>query len=209
MEYEYDIFVSYKRYGEWTGWVRGEFRRVLDDHLSNALGRPAKIFIDDQIEAGADWPLELGRKLAISRVLVPLFSKMYFGSGWCLKELYAARFKETQLGFRTVDQPAGIIVAARIHDGMKYDLPKHLHECCRIQATDLTDYAITSLKRSSPRFESFEDKVREWVQNSMKPAIDRARHAAALDTWLDDISQQRFDCPPPANFDEPDLPSLA
>lgn len=209
MDYAYDIFVSYKRYGEWTSWVRGEFYRVLDDHLSMALGRPAKIFIDDQIKEGADWPLDLAKKLATSRVLVPLFSKMYFGSGWCLKELYAARFKEAQLGLRTLEQPEGIIVPARIHDGTSDDLPTRLHECCRIQAADLTDYAITSLKRSCPKFENFEEEVRLWVERSIKPAIDRTRRVKARDSWLADISELRFDCPRPADYDDLDLPSLA
>ena len=209
MEYAYDIFVSYKRYGEWTNWVRGEFFRVLDDHLSMALGKPAKIFIDDQIEAGADWPLDLAKKLAASRVLVPLFSRMYFASDWCLRELYAARFKEGQLGLRTREHPEGIIVAARIHDGLKGDLPEHLHDCCRIQAADLTDYAITSLKRTSSKFEMFEEAIKSWVQRSIKPAIDRTRKDQPRESWLDDISSRKFLCPPPADYEDLDFPSLA
>lgn len=209
MNYTYDIFVSYKRYGEWTSWVRGEFSRVLDDHLSMALGRPAKIFVDDQIEAGADWPFDLSNKLTTSRVLIPLFSKMYFGSEWCLKEFYASRFKESEMGLRTPEHPAGIIVPARIHDGKLEDLPEYLHECCRIQALDLTEYAITSLKRSSLKFESFEEAVRSWVHLSVKPAIDRTLIGGPADGWLKSISEQSFACPPPANFDDLSLPSLA
>src|SRR5215218_8409934 len=140
MDYKYDVFVSYKRYGEWTNWVRGVFCEVLTDHLAMELGRPPKIFIDDQLEEGTDWELDLSLKLTTSRVLIPLFSKMYFGSEWCLKEFYAVRFKEEKIGLRTRKEPSGIIVPGRIHDGMKNDLPAHLHECCRLQTVDLTVY---------------------------------------------------------------------
>lgn len=209
MEYEYDIFVSYKRYGEWTNWVRGEFCNVLRDHLGMELGRPPKIFIDDNLEGGTDWPLDLALKLTTSRILVPLFSKMYFGSEWCLKEFCAARFKEDQIGLRAPQQPNGIIVPGLIHDGKKNDLPSYLHECCRLQAEDLTDYAITSLMRTSPLFESFEKKVKLWVKQSIKPAIDRTMGKQPDDSWLTCISEHKYTCLSPANFDNPDFPSLA
>src|SRR5689334_9808691 len=112
MRYEYDVFISYRRYGEWTSWVCEIFKNVLDSHLSHALGRPARIWTDKKIESGADWQMELSRQLTTSRVLIPLFSKMYFGSGWCLRELYAGRFKENQLRLRTETEPGGIIVPA-------------------------------------------------------------------------------------------------
>jgi len=209
MEYEYDIFVSYKRYGEWTNWVRGEFYNVLRDHLAMELGDDPKIFIDNQLESGTDWPSDLARKLTTSRVLVPLFSKMYFGSEWCLKEFYAARFKEDQIGLRTPQRSSGIIVPARIHDGTENDLPAHLQECCRVHAEDFTEYAITSLRRNSPRFESFEEKVKTWVKQSVKPAIDRTAGTKPEQTWLTRISNQEFRCPPPASFERLRFPSLA
>lgn len=209
MEYEFDVFVSYKRYGEWTTWVQGEFFSLLRDHLSMALGRPAEIFIDNQLEGGTDWPNDLAHKLTTSRILVPLFSKMYFGSEWCLKEFCAFRFKEDQIGLRTAQHPSGIIVPGRIHDGTKDDLPPYLHECCRLQAEPLTDYAITSLKRTSLKFENFEETVKLWIDRSIKPAIDRTRGKQPDDAWLSCISEQKFTYLSPANFDKPDFPSLA
>lgn len=202
MKYEYDVFISYKRYGEWTGWVCETFKGVLDSHLSNALGRPAGICTDKEIEGGADWPDKLRQQLATSRVLVPLFSKMYFGSGWCLRELYAFRYKEVKLGLRTSQKPNGIIVPARIHDGMVGDLPEHLHDCCRIQAEDLTEYALTSLKTTTERYARFEVAIRSWVERSIKPAIDTTRQLQLQDSWLEEISGLKFDCPNPANYDD-------
>lgn len=208
MEYQYDVFVSYKRYGEWTNWVQ-EFSKVLRDHLGMELGRKAEIWTDQQLEAGTDWPKDLALKLATSRVVVPLFSKMYFGSTWCLKELYAAKFKENQLGLRSPLCPQGIIVPAQIHDGERRDLPDYLHDCCDIHATDLREFALTCLTRSSSKFERFEEKVKAWVEQSIKPAIARTRNQQPNDAWVTIISDQTFECPRPADFDNTDLPSLA
>lgn len=201
MNYQYDIFISYKRYGEWTNLVRGEFFKVLHDHLGMELGRVPKIFIDEQLEEGTDWPKDLALKLATSRVLVPLFSKMYFGSTWCLKELYATRFKENELGLRTAQHPQGIIVAARIHDGEKKDLPTHLHGCCDIHAIDLKEFALTCLTRSSSKFEKFEEVIKLWVEKSITPAIARSANKQPDEAWLTIISEQSFECPLPADFD--------
>ena len=209
MRYEYDIFVSYKRYGEWTKWVCGEFRTLLHDHLGFELGDEPKIFVDDQMESGTDWPNDLAQKLTVSRVTVPLFSKMYFGSSWCLRELYATRFKEGQLGLRTRRQPAGIIVPGRIHDGTKVDLPSHLQECCRLQAIDLTKFALTSLQRTSPIFIDFETTIKDWIRTSIVPAIQRTHNHNPDNRWLERISTSRFRCPAPAYFRDPTLPSLA
>ena len=208
MRYEHDVFISYRRYGEWTIWVCDIFKRVLDFHLSNALGRPAKIWTDRMIAAGADWQFDLRKQLTISRVLVPLFSKMYFGSSWCLKELYAVRFKEIQLGLRTPENPDGIIVAARIHDGNRDDLPAYLHDCCQIQAIDLTEYALTSLKSSSEKFVRFEEAIKSWVEESIVPAINRTRALQPHESWFDYISGEKFHCPIPAAYDD-EFPDLA
>jgi hypothetical protein len=208
MKYEYDIFISYKRYGEWTQWVCGEFLRLLRFHLANELGRDPKIFVDNQLEAGTDWPKDLALKLTVSRVLVPLFSKMYFGSDWCLRELYAARFKEEQLGLRTACSPSGIIVPARIHDGNEADLPKELHECCQMHMADLRPFAIASLRPSSQKYEAFEEAVKSWVEQSIKPAYDRTAGKEPHDAWLATISNRMYHCPHPACFDNPNLCSL-
>jgi hypothetical protein len=180
---------------------------LLDSHLSFELGRPAKIFVDTHIEAGTDWPNELAGSLARSRVLVPLFSKMYFSSEWCIHELFATRFKEDIEGFRTTKQPKGIVVPARIHDGAENDLPDHLKDISRIHAVDLTPFAYTSMHIGGQLFLDFEREVKRWVQASVAPAILRAPRLNAQ--WLDAITNSAFDCPAPAIFDVSDFPSLA
>lgn len=210
MKYAYDVFISYKRYGEWTTWVLDIFKPLFEQHLSMelGLGNGAQVFSDDKIEAGADWPPDLRNGVANSRVLVPVFSKMYFGSSWCLRELYAARYKEAQLGFRTSLEPKGIIVPIRIHDGLKCDLPEHLHECSDIHATDFTKFALTSLSRSSPLYLEFEIAIKAWVKGSVMPAIKRSTEKPFNPDWMKAISAEEYEWPQPADYSMPDLPSL-
>jgi len=55
-----------------------------------------KIFYDkNNLSGGQRWPKELKRAVLSSRVLVPLFSRQYFGSPSCRKELAYMLAKET------------------------------------------------------------------------------------------------------------------
>ena len=44
-DYKYDVFISYARLDNQTGWV-DEFHEELGKLLSSVLGRPAKIWRD-------------------------------------------------------------------------------------------------------------------------------------------------------------------
>lgn len=203
------VFISYKRYGEWTKWVRGPFLNLLKTHLTPALGYEAKVFVDDQLEGGGDWPHELADKVARAHVMIPLFSKMYFSSHWCIREFYAARFKEDELGMRTSSNPSGLILPARIHDGLKNDLPLHLEDCSRITAEDLRPYALTSIREGSERYTNFEEQIRHWVEHSIYPAIKRAEALKVDPSWHTRIAAQDYPCPEPADFSKPTFPTLA
>ncbi len=200
MAYRYDVFISYKRYGEWTTWARDVFKPVLEDHLSMELGRKAEIFVDSRIEGNANWLPELCTIIAESRTMVPLFSKMYFGSAPCIKELYAMRHKETQLGMRLGVNTRGVITPARIHDGLENDLPGILRECCQMQTEDLTAYALTSLHRGSKQFLRFETAVKQWIPRSVVPAIRLADAHPFDQQWAVDLISGSFHDPGPADF---------
>lgn len=122
MGYSYDIFISYRRDDETRQWMATHLVPLMNLHLGQALHRKARIFVDDQLETGVFWPAELGRKLARSRVLVPLWAGDYLASKWCRAELNAmvARQKATS-GAST---PRSLIVPFIIHDGET--MPKSL-----------------------------------------------------------------------------------
>lgn len=198
LAYEYDVFISYKRYGEWTRWVNETFAATLHQHLAMELGREPRIFVDTRLESGTDWQKDIANKLAFTRVLVPLFSRMYFCSEWCLRELYAIRHVESHFGLRTNHSPGGLIVPACIHDGRKEDLPAHLHDCCDIQSHDFSEFAITCLQRTSATFERFETALKAWTVSSLKPAILRSEQNTLTKKIAEDIQKFRFPCPAPA-----------
>jgi hypothetical protein len=56
MSYESDVFLSYRRHGEWPGWVRDIFMPLFSHWLGEELPRDAKVFVDYEIETGDSWP---------------------------------------------------------------------------------------------------------------------------------------------------------
>src|SRR5258705_3820007 len=87
MAYQYDIFISYRRNEESRRWIEAHFEPLLKLRVDLNLGREPVVFIDDRIESGTSWPLQLASALATSRILVPLWTKTYFQSKWCTEEL--------------------------------------------------------------------------------------------------------------------------
>lgn len=178
MDYIYDVFISYKRHPEWTPWTREHVRSLLDAYLTQELGRSPAIFIDERIEPGMDWPKRLAVALGRARVLLPVFSRDYFGSEWCIHELdlmhdRLRRFPDSCL-----------IIPVIGHDGELIPV-----EIARIQSFDLSPFRNTDLQRKTPRFEQFADSVSKLAPHvaaaiGSAPGFDPA--------WLDEC-QARFD----------------
>src|SRR4051794_29282158 len=98
MPYEYDVFVSYRRQGEFGKWVEKvffpEFRQLLPEMLNEPNTR---IFFDEkEVRTGDDFRHRIRTALACSRCLVPIWIPSYFWKdpGWCLLELDAFRRRE-------------------------------------------------------------------------------------------------------------------
>lgn len=156
--YVHDVFISYKRHQEWGGWVKLHILNLLDTYLSQELARKPDIFIDERIEPGADWPMRLGHSLGRARVLIPIMSRDYFSSDWCLHELdlmhgRLRRYPDTRL----------IIPLVR-HDGEM--IP---NEIKRIQSYDIKRFSNPDLQRKTPRYEQFSDMF-----NEIAPSIAEA-----------------------------------
>jgi TIR domain-containing protein len=157
MPYEYDVFLSYRRYGEWPEWVRNVFRPLFA-HWLGEEHPGVRIFIDYDIETGDSWPQRLGKALSESRVLVPLFSRQYFSSPWCQLELSQMCAREERCNLRTGENPSGLVVPAHIHDGDGF--PQRARE---IQAAKLQAYTNVRLARGSVTEELLSAEIRNWV----------------------------------------------
>lgn len=175
-EYEWDVFLSYRRWGEWPDWVRKRLR-TLRHWLGEELGADVRIFCED-IREGGDYPDELAAALARSAVLAPVFSRQYFTSEWCSQELGHMLERERRCGYRTPKRREVLVVGAVVHDGEKFpDVVR------RIQSVVLSDYAYTDMEPHSRTAEQLEALIR----NKWAPGLAAAIEAAPPPDpqWLD------------------------
>ena len=152
MSYDYDVFLSYRRWAEWPRWVERHFSPLLTHWLGEELGRPPQVFIDSQIiEVGEIWPTELTRALARTRVLVCLWSRSYFDSSWCLAELSHMLTRQDETGAR-------LILPATVHDGDR--IPASL---MYLQTARLNDCANPRMTVDSPASEQLSDLLQRFA----------------------------------------------
>ncbi len=185
MSYEFDVFVSYRRYGEWPTWVKEWFMPLFKHWLGEELGREPRIFVDYNIDEGVLWLPELARALSRSKVLVALWTPTYFGSKWCTSELAYMYAREEQCRLGTVQHTRGLIVPAALHDGDRF--PQKAQD---IQRADLQDCANVRIAKGSPTAEALSDRICSWAPKIARairgaPDFDPAWESLALDKFLD------------------------
>lgn len=185
LPYEYDVFLSYRRHGEWPIWIKEHFRPIFETYLSEELGREARIFFDTSIESGSSWPEHLALAHARSAVLVPLWSKSYFTSPWCIAELALMYARERSCGYRTTSRNDVLILPASIHDGR--DFPASAQQ---IQWCKLNNYANVRLNRHGPVAEALTEAIKAWVPKigqaieNAPSSCDPLWHRLSLDKFI-------------------------
>lgn len=120
MGYVWDVFISYRRTQNVTGWVRNHLFPVLQNCLEDELDRAPKVFLDDQIEVGDYWPDALSGVLATSRYLLAVWSPPYFTSAWCVAEWQSMRARERALGIPGPGRPRGLVYPVVYSDGESF-----------------------------------------------------------------------------------------
>lgn len=182
-DYEYDIFISYRRSDEhWVRWTRHNLVRPLRALLRPALGS-VRIFLDEQIETGADWPLRLAQALARSRLLIPVLSRDYFRSDWCRLEIALIHHREVQCGLRTATIPHGLILPLIIDDGDSFPA-----EIQAIQGQRIEDCANPFMRQDSPKQEDFAQMLKDWC-----PCVEQAlRHVRPYDPAWEALAIAQF-----------------
>ena len=161
MAYQYDIFLSYPN-GFILSWVTDSFLPFLKWHLEGSLGRPPDVFFDrDGIATGDAWPLRLKQALGCSRCLVAIWSPSYFKSEWCMRECRVMYEREQQEGYRTIDNPSGLIQPVNVCDGKSF--PGFAKN---IQHFDCRDFAILGQGfEKTELYVTFQNKIRQWCGN--------------------------------------------
>ena len=204
MQYRHDVFISYRRGEVWTAWTREHFKHLLEVYLRQELGTDPDIFVDERIEEGADWPNELGEHLAMSRVMVAVFSGDYFSSQWCLHEL------DLMIGRSMMAAPTcRLIIPVIVHDGEL--IPD---EVDRKLAAKFQAFRVAYIRRESDLYQQFSVAMKELAPR-IKAAIQSA--PPYENGWLTE-AKKRFDdvfknnkigkSVPVSNFDPKPLPIL-
>ena len=165
VDYEYDVFFSYKRHDQTAEWTR-RIQELLRLWLSQEMGAPMKMFVDvNTIEVGEKWPETIKLGLQRSKCMVGVWSPLYFQSPWCVSEWRSFLARE-----KTLDLDShGLIAPIRFHDGDSFP-----HEARQVQSLDFTPYA-SALPAfwSSPRSLDLEDQIK-ILAKSVAKILDRA-----------------------------------
>jgi len=173
--YQYDIFLSYKRHPEARQWLVEHFLPLLKYYVELQLERreEVQVFLDERdIEAGATWPAELGGALGASRTLVALWTRTYFHSEWCTRELSVMLARERGERLRTRRRPGGLIFPVVLHDCEQ--LPTRL---VPLQYVAMQDCYQVRMARNSQRAELLE----EHIATRLAPGV--ASGVAAAPRW--------------------------
>ncbi len=166
-DYAYNVFLSYRRCNYWPQYVRETFLPMFEHWLATALGDDdAKIYHDQAIETGEEWPLHLAHGLAHSKVMVCLLTRQYWTSEWCKLELSQMLARRKAL---TGDSgPPPLVLAVLLHDSEK------LHaSLASIQRFPLQDCACPWMTPKSEKVALLSDRLKA-LANDVARAVDLA-----------------------------------
>lgn len=168
MDYKYDVFISYRRDELTKYWIEKIFIPILESHIFYDLGRLPVFYIDAQLESGTTWPVSLGTALGSSRTMITLWSKNYLNSVWCTCEITHMLQRELQAGYRTAQNPGGLLFPIIIHDGETMPINLTL-----IQKLEIKQYFNVKMSPDSPNAEILADKLKPLAE-VIAAAIDNA-----------------------------------
>ncbi len=163
MGYEYDVFLSYRRGFPVQSWLQLHFLGRFEYELGEALGAPAKVFLDERaLEPHKSVPDDLRDSHSRSKVLVPVLNAHFFFSRYTQWELQAMQQREEQEGLRTPQCPDGTIVPVWIGDGSHF--PPEVQQMVGAPS-DFREYLRTDPAFERSRvFGDFVDKIRSFAK---------------------------------------------
>jgi hypothetical protein len=186
MSYRFDVFLSYTRAYPFGDWVHDYFLPLFESYLSNTLNRPATIFIDSPgIPTGDAYPERLMNALAHSKCLVGIWSPSYFYSRWCMYECNIMLYRERRLGYRTIDNPSGLVIPVNVFDGQNF--PSF---ASNIQYFDCRNFVRPGLGfTKTERYVEFQDKMIAWIEDVARAVYNAPawRSEWLTSEWIDDV----------------------
>lgn len=166
MDYEHDVFISYRRSSTAGTWVQNHFAPRLRARIED-ISPGLNIFWDTQMENGVNLSEDLQRRLRASRILLTVWSADYFRSGWCMSEWRSFAERQKMPGLFGDGQPVSLIFPIRYSDGDYY--------AAEAKAT-LVQYDFSELSypdqvfSQSPKYLDFDNLVRT-VAGAVLPRV--------------------------------------
>jgi hypothetical protein len=202
LDYQYDVFLSYRASNAWPHYVRDHFQPKLEHWLTTSLGRQSQIFYDvKEVDVGRSWPSELANGIAHSRTMVCLWSREYFTSKWCLAELEHMNERRSSLNGGTGRLP--LILGVVIHDGDAVDDDLRVADIQRIDMKDCNDPWMTKDSEMQERLSQKVKDLSESVARAMRQAPD---YDPTWETQARQVFEAAYhapDDPPVAPYDPP------
>jgi hypothetical protein len=152
MAYNWEVFISYNRQPPTHDWVKEFFYNKFKEWLDFELGiRNSRIFWDDHdVGVGTYWKGEILGALVTSKCILPIWTKAYFNSRWCVAEWRTFCDRERE------NEGAHLIVPILWQSG-NFLPPDALKQ----KPADFEKYAITaSAFLNSPLFIDYERELK-------------------------------------------------
>lgn len=155
MAYNYEVFISYNRQRVTHTWIKKFFFDKFKEWLDLELGGiDSRIFWDERdVEVGTYWKSEILSALATSKCILPIWTRGYFNSCWCVAEWKTFCLRERQ-------KRAGLIVPVQWQDGKHYAT-----EALKQTPADFREYATTAPAFiNSVKYMEYEHELRAVCQ---------------------------------------------
>ena len=75
--YDHQVFVSFRRVGDWSSWVTRLFAPKVRTYLAANLPGEISVYVDEQIPTGAGWQVAIDQAIDGSCLMVPVFMNNY------------------------------------------------------------------------------------------------------------------------------------
>jgi hypothetical protein len=180
-DYEYDVFLSYRRGERMVAggeieiddegrWVQNVFFRDFKARLNQAYPQ-ARVAFDANIPYGATWEPTLQRWVCRSKCLVAVWSSMYFQSRYCRSEFHSMLERQKALAANHADGDGPRLVVPLVYaDGEWFDA-----EAKKLQyATDFAPFSWAvrpiEFEQSRPGFVKALDELCAQVRQAIAAA---------------------------------------
>lgn len=118
-DYDFDLFISYRRQEFCRQWVRDEFVPQFRSRLEAELGGTPEIFYDEtSVNDGEIIREKVLQALAKSACILTILSRAYFTSNWCLAEWKTFETRAEMEGLHKKGK--SLIVPVQWQDGKHY-----------------------------------------------------------------------------------------